>query len=199
EMTMLITVSSSIQPVPTHHHLSPPPTLPKPGKDNLRLQRLLKKAAKKNAILASEQAKSFRSSLSPVDEASPDLEHNESTPSAETLKTTAPPSTSLPTHLSIKPITHRVPSPFRKSKPFTLKVTEQRRIAEHLVLTTSPAMPLLHKPGAPETPQQPEGTDTHLPSPRDPSISVLSQPPPSSTPSKETAPEVTYVTKAHAY
>ncbi|KAM9605248.1 proline-rich protein 33 isoform 1-T1 [Morphnus guianensis] len=199
EMTMLITVSSSVQPAPIHHHLSPPPTLPKPGKDNLRLQRLLKKAAKKNAILASEQAKSFRSSLSPVNEASPDLEHNESTPPAETPETTAAASASLPTRLSIKPITHRIPSPFRKSKPFTLKVTEQRRIAEHLMLTTSPAMPLLHKPGAPKTPQQPEGTDTHLPSPHDPSISVFPQPPPSSTPSKERAPEVTYVTKVHAY
>ncbi|XP_029895060.1 pollen-specific leucine-rich repeat extensin-like protein 1 [Aquila chrysaetos chrysaetos] len=199
EMTMLITVSSSVQPAPIHHHLSPPPTLPKPGKDNLRLQRLLKKAAKKNAILASEQAKSFRSSLSPVNEASPDLEHNESTPPAETPETTAAASASLPTHLSIKPITHRISSPFRKSKPFTLKVTEQRRIAEHLMLTTSPAMPLLHKPGAPKTLQQPEGTDTHLPSPHDPSISVFPQPPPSSTPSKERAPEVTYVTKVHAY
>ncbi|XP_075611041.1 proline-rich protein 33 [Balearica regulorum gibbericeps] len=199
EMTMLITVSSSIQPAPIHHHLSPPPTLPKPGKDNLRLQRLLKKAAKKNAVLASEQAKSFRSSLSPVNEASSDLEHNESTPPAETPKIAAPSSASLPTHLSIKPITHRVPSPFRKGKPFTLKVTEQRRIAEHLRLTTSSAMPMLHKPVAPETPQQPEGTDTHLPSPGNLSISVFPKPPPSSTPNKERAPEVTYVTKVHTY
>ncbi|KAM6069112.1 proline-rich protein 33 isoform 2-T3 [Theristicus caerulescens] len=198
-MTMLITVSSSIQPAPIHHHLSPPPTLPKPGKDNLRLQKLLKKAAKKNAILASEQAKSFRSSLSPVNEASPDLENNESAPPAETPKTTAPPSASLLTHLSVKPVTHRVPSPFRKSKPFTLKVTEQRRIAEHLRLTTSSAMPMLQKPGAPETPQQPEDMDTHLPSPGDPSIFVLPQPPPSSTPSKERPPELTYVTQVHTY
>ncbi|KFP14699.1 hypothetical protein Z169_10594, partial [Egretta garzetta] len=195
EMTMLITVSSSIQPAPIRHHLSPPPTLPKPGKDNLRLQRLLKKAAKKNAILASEQAKSFRSSLSPVNEASSDLEHNESISPAETPKTTATPSTSL----SIKPIIHRVPSPFRKGKPFTLKVTEQRRIAEHLRLTTAPAMPMLHKPAAPETPQQPEGTDTHLPSPGDPSVFVSPQPPPSGMPNKERAPERTYVTKVHTY
>ncbi|KFQ74392.1 hypothetical protein N335_05911, partial [Phaethon lepturus] len=199
EMTMLITVSSSIQPAPIRHHLSPPPTLPKPGKDNLRLQRLLKKAAKKNAVLASEQAKSFRSSLSPVNEASPDLEHNENTPPAETPETTPPCTTSLLTRLSVKPVTHRVPSPFRKSKPFTLKVTEQRRIAEHLMVTTSPAMPLLHKPGTPKTPQQPEGTDTHLSSPHNPLISVFPQPPPSSTPSKERAPEVTCVSKVHAY
>ncbi|KAM6274361.1 proline-rich protein 33 [Porphyrio hochstetteri] len=199
EMTMLITVSSSVQPAHIRHHLSPPPTLPKPRKDNLRLQRLLKKAAKKNAVLASEQAKSFRSSLSPVNEASPDLEHNESTPPEETPETTAPPSTSLPTHLSIKPITHRVPSPFRKGKPFTLKVTEQRRLAEHLKLTTSPAMPMLHKPVAPETPQQLEGTDTHLPSPGNPSLFILPQSHPSRMPSKERAPEVTYVTEVHTY
>ncbi|XP_069713927.1 proline-rich protein 33 isoform X2 [Phaenicophaeus curvirostris] len=194
-MTMLITVSSSVQPAPIHHHPSPPPTLPKPGKDNLRLQRLLKKAAKKNAILSSEQSKSFRSSLSPVNEASSDLEHNESAPQAETPETTARPSSSLPARLSIKPVTHRMPSPIRKSKPFTLKVTEQRRIAEHLMLTTSPALPLLHKPGAPET----EGTEPHLPSPRNPSISIFPQPLPSSTASKESAPEVTYVTKMHTY
>ncbi|KFV12736.1 hypothetical protein N340_02072, partial [Tauraco erythrolophus] len=199
QTAMLITVSSSIQPAPIRQHLSPPPTLPKPRKDNLRLQRLLKKAAKKNAVLASEQAKSFRSSLSPVDEASSDLEHNESVPPAETPETTAPPSTILPTHLSIKPITHRVPSPFQKSKPFTLKVTEQRRIAEHVRLTTSSAMPMLQKPSAPETAQQSEGTDTHLSSPGDPSIFVFPQPPPSSAPSKEKAPEVTYVTKVHTY
>ncbi|KAJ7398170.1 proteoglycan 4-like protein [Pitangus sulphuratus] len=196
-MTMLITVSSSIQPAPIHHHLSPPPTLPKPGKDNLRLQRLLKKAAKKNAVFASEQAKSFRSSLSPVNEASPDQEeYDESTTPAETPETTAPPSTSLPTHISIRPINQRAPSPFRKSKPFTLKVTEQRRIAEHVLLTTSSAMPLLHKPEAPETTQKPEDMGSHLPSPCDPLISVFPEPPPSS---KERAPEVTYVTKVNTY
>ncbi|KFU94356.1 hypothetical protein M959_06700, partial [Chaetura pelagica] len=194
EMTMLVTVTSSIQPAPTRHHLSPPPTLPKPGKDNLRLQRLLKKAAKKNAVLASEQAKSFRSSLSPVNEANSDLEHDEGAPPAETPDTTAAPSTSLPTHPSVKPVTHRVPSPFRKSKPFMLKVTEQRRIAEHLRLTTPPAMPMLHKPSGPKTPQQPEGMDTDLSSPGDPSIFVVPQPPSTSMPSKEMAPEVTHVT-----
>lgn len=197
---MLMTISSSLQTAPIHpHHPSPPPTLPKPGKDNLRLQRLLKKAAKKNAILASEQAKSFRTSLSPVNEASPDLERDESPPPAETLKTEPPPSTSLPAQPSIKPVTHHIPSPFRRGKPFTLKVTEQRRIAEHVMLTSSSAVPLLHKPGALETPHQPEGADTHFPPPHDPLISVFPQPPPPGTPSTERAPEATYVTKVHTY
>nr|XP_009672772.1 PREDICTED: proteoglycan 4 [Struthio camelus australis] len=179
-------------------YISPPPTLPKPGKDNLRLQKLLKKAAKKNTVLASEQAKSFRSSLSPVNEASPDLQHHGSAAPAETPKTATAPSISLPSRFPIKPVTHHVPSPFRKSKPFTLTVTEQRRIAEHLRFTTSPATSPLHKPGAPETPQQPEGTDTQLPSPRASSIFIFPQLP-SSTTSTERAPEVTYITKVHTY
>uniref|UniRef100_A0A8C5TW96 Proline rich 33 n=1 Tax=Malurus cyaneus samueli TaxID=2593467 RepID=A0A8C5TW96_9PASS len=141
--------------------------------------------ARKNALLPSEQSKSFRSSLSPVNEASPDQD-------------TAPPCVPLPPHLSIRPVTHRAPSPFRKGKPFALKVTEQWRIAEHVRLTTSSAMPLLHKPGAPETPQQPEGTGSHLPSPSNPSVSIFPQPPPSSTPSQG-VPEVTYVTKVNAH
>ncbi|XP_063255193.1 proline-rich protein 33 [Prinia subflava] len=196
---MLITVASSTQPGSHHHPLSPPPTLPKPGKDNLRLQRLLKKAARKNATLATEQGKSFRSSLSPVNEASPDQERAESAAPAEAPEATAAPCAPLPAHLSVRPVQHRAPSPFRKGKPFTLKVTEQRRIAEHVKLTTSSAMPLLQKPGAPETPQQPEGVDSHLSSPPDSSVSFFPQPPPSNTPSKERAPEVTYVTKVNTY
>ncbi|POI31794.1 hypothetical protein CIB84_004454 [Bambusicola thoracicus] len=200
-MTMLITVSSSIQPTPVRHHASPPPTLPKPKKDNLRLQQLLKKAAKKNALLAAEQAKAFRSNLSPVNEASSDLERSENVPPAETPKaaTAAPAPTSLPVHLSIKPVTHhRVHSPFRKSKPFVLKVTEQRRIAEHLRLTTPTAESPLHEPGVPKAPQQLEGTDAHLPPPHT-SVLISAHPPPSSTSTKEGAPEATYITKVHTY
>ncbi|XP_041794985.1 mucin-5AC [Chelmon rostratus] len=60
----------------------PPPLLPKPGKDNVRLQKLLKRTAKKKASAqTSQSAALFRSSLSPVNEASPDLEHSDhSTP-----------------------------------------------------------------------------------------------------------------------
>ncbi|XP_015719331.1 proteoglycan 4-like isoform X2 [Coturnix japonica] len=199
-MTMLITVSSSIQPTPVRHHASPPPTLPKPKKDNLRLQQLLKKAAKKNAMLSAEQAKSFRSNLSPVNEASSDLERSEHVPPAETHKAAAPGPTSLPTHLSIKPITHhRVHSPFRKSKPFVLKVTEQRRIAEHLRLTTPTAESPLHEPGAPKAPQQLEGTDAHLPSPHHTSVIISPHPPLTNTPRKEGATAATYITKVHTY
>ncbi|KAF7702221.1 hypothetical protein HF521_001504 [Silurus meridionalis] len=60
----------------------PPPLLPKPGKENVRLQKLLKKSAKKKAAAqASQTPAPFRSSLSPVSEASPDLEYSDhSTP-----------------------------------------------------------------------------------------------------------------------
>ncbi|XP_054246417.1 proline-rich protein 33 [Indicator indicator] len=194
-MTMLITVSSSIQPIPTRHHLPPPPTLPKPGKDNLRLQRLLKKAAKKNAALGSEQAKPFRSSLSPVSEASPDLEHDEDAAQEESPEPAAPPCSRLPAALPSRALPPRVCSPVRRSKPFALKVTEQRRIAEHVMLTASSAMPLLHRPAAAEAPGQPEGTDTLLPSPHDPALPLFPPPPPAGPPGIEQAPEVACGTK----
>ncbi|XP_023187995.1 mucin-17-like [Xiphophorus maculatus] len=54
----------------------PPPLLPKPGKDNARLQKLKKKRAKKKGSL-SQTPIPFRSCLSPVNEASTDLEHSD--------------------------------------------------------------------------------------------------------------------------
>ncbi|XP_059369173.1 mucin-2 [Carassius carassius] len=59
----------------------PPPLLPKPGPDNARLQKLLKKSSKKKVGSSSQTPIPFRSNLSPVNEASPDLEHSDpSTP-----------------------------------------------------------------------------------------------------------------------
>ncbi|XP_073668791.1 uncharacterized protein [Paramisgurnus dabryanus] len=54
----------------------PPPILPKPGRDNVRLQKLMKKNSKKKGS-SCQTPVPFRSSLSPVNEASPDLEHSE--------------------------------------------------------------------------------------------------------------------------
>ncbi|KAM4596531.1 uncharacterized protein V3H82_017277 [Fundulus diaphanus] len=54
----------------------PPPLLPKPGKDNARLQKLKKKRSKKKGSL-SQTPIPFRSCLSPVNEASTDLEHSD--------------------------------------------------------------------------------------------------------------------------
>ncbi|XP_046897715.1 mucin-5AC-like [Hypomesus transpacificus] len=57
-----------------------PPLLPKPSKDNARLQKLKKKSAKKKPG-PSQTPIPFRSCLSPVNEASTDLEHSDqSTP-----------------------------------------------------------------------------------------------------------------------
>ncbi|XP_049573187.1 uncharacterized protein [Syngnathus scovelli] len=54
----------------------PPPLLPKPAKDNVRLQKLKKKRAKRKGSL-SQTPVPFRSCLSPVNEASTDLEHSD--------------------------------------------------------------------------------------------------------------------------
>ncbi|XP_068166467.1 mucin-17-like [Antennarius striatus] len=54
----------------------PPPLLPKPGKDNAKLQKLKKKRGKKKGGL-SQTPIPFRSCLSPVNEASTDLEHSD--------------------------------------------------------------------------------------------------------------------------
>ncbi|KAL2088514.1 hypothetical protein ACEWY4_015413 [Coilia grayii] len=51
----------------------PPPLLPKPGRDNARLQKLIKRSAKKKSASSSQTPIPFRSSLSPVNEIS-DLE-----------------------------------------------------------------------------------------------------------------------------
>ncbi|KAM7397289.1 hypothetical protein PAMP_020273 [Pampus punctatissimus] len=92
----------------------PPPLLPKPGKDNLRLQKLLKRTAKKKASAqASQSAAPFRSNLSPVNEASPDLEHSDhSTPpkTPETLYSFY--SIQHPPRFSVRPLYQHVASPY---------------------------------------------------------------------------------------
>lgn len=54
----------------------PPPLLPKPGKDNARLQKLKKRRVKRRGSL-SQTPVPFRSCLSPVNEASTELEHSD--------------------------------------------------------------------------------------------------------------------------
>ncbi|KAG9260996.1 mucin-12-like [Astyanax mexicanus] len=79
---MLMEVSYDSQSGPLSQQY-PPPLPPKPGKDNARLQKLIKKSAKKKVGSSSQTPIPFRSSLSPVNEASPDQEHSDvsSTPS----------------------------------------------------------------------------------------------------------------------
>ena len=71
---MEVSYSNGLDPDLSQHY--PPPLLPKPGKDNARLQKLKKKRAKKKGSL-SQTPIPFRSCLSPVNEASTDLEHSD--------------------------------------------------------------------------------------------------------------------------
>uniref|UniRef100_A0A0S7ERG8 PPUP9740 n=1 Tax=Poeciliopsis prolifica TaxID=188132 RepID=A0A0S7ERG8_9TELE len=98
----------------------PPPLLPKPGKDNVRLQKLLKRTAKKKAsIQTSQSATPFRSSLSPVNEASPDLERSDHSTSPQTPET--PPqlhSRQQPPRFTVRPLYQHVPSPYPQRAAF---------------------------------------------------------------------------------
>lgn len=100
----------------------PPPLLPKPGKDNVRLQKLLKRSAKKKAsVQTSQTATMFRSSLSPVDEASPDQEHSDHSPSPRTPEIT-PSLYSIqpPPRLSVRPLYQHVASPYPQARTNTM-------------------------------------------------------------------------------
>ncbi|XP_017292140.1 mucin-5AC isoform X1 [Kryptolebias marmoratus] len=92
----------------------PPPLLPKPGKDNVRLQKLLKRTAKKkSSAQALQSATTFRSSLSPVDEASPDQEYSDHSISPRTPEIT-PSLYSIqhPPRFTVRPLYQHVASPY---------------------------------------------------------------------------------------
>lgn len=74
KMLMEVSYANGLEPDLSQQY--PPPLLPKPGKDNARLQKLKKKRAKKKGSL-SQTPVPFRSCLSPVNEASTDLEHSD--------------------------------------------------------------------------------------------------------------------------
>lgn len=92
----------------------PPPLLPKPGKDNVKLQKLLKRSAKKKAATqASQPATHFRSCLSPVNEASPDLEHSDHSTPPKTPETPyGLSSVQPPPRFSVRPLYQHVASPY---------------------------------------------------------------------------------------
>ncbi|XP_052400403.1 titin [Carassius gibelio] len=97
----------------------PPPLLPKPGKENVRLQKLLKKTAKKKAAAqASQPSVSFRSSLSPVNEASPDLEHSDHSTPPKTPETPFYIGAVHP-RFSVRPLYQHVSSPYPHHRGFT--------------------------------------------------------------------------------
>ncbi|KAM9754337.1 uncharacterized protein prr33 isoform 2-T2 [Menidia menidia] len=92
----------------------PPPLLPKPGKDNVRLQKLLKRSAKKKASTqASQPTTLFRSSLSPVNEASADLEHSDhSTPTRTPDTLPSLYGVQPPPRFTVRPLYQHVASPY---------------------------------------------------------------------------------------
>ncbi|KAG9281114.1 proteoglycan 4-like [Astyanax mexicanus] len=97
----------------------PPPLLPKPGKENVRLQKLLKKTAKKKAASqASQTPVPFRSSLSPVNEASPDLEHSDHSTPPRTPETPIYGGTLHP-RFNVRPLYQHIASPYPHQRSFS--------------------------------------------------------------------------------
>ncbi|XP_069821762.1 proline-rich protein 33 [Dendropsophus ebraccatus] len=131
---MLLTVTPLEDPGPPSP--VPPPTPPKPRKDNAKLQRLLRKAAKRS-VQASPTltSKSYRSTLSPVSEG--DLENLEPATSQKNKK---PPPLNLPPRFQMKGVTHRAPSPYPKQK-FTFTVSEQQSLSQYLSPSPVPDAP----------------------------------------------------------
>uniref|UniRef100_A0A2K6S616 Proline rich 33 n=1 Tax=Saimiri boliviensis boliviensis TaxID=39432 RepID=A0A2K6S616_SAIBB len=128
----------------------PPPLLPKPGKDNLRLQKLLRKATRRRMTGSVHLTPpgAFRTSLSPVSEASHDQEAAaphavESPHPAEALSPpeaqshAEPPRTvAAPPHSPHTSIIHHVASPLQKST-FSFSLTQHRILAAHFKATGS--------------------------------------------------------------
>ncbi|XP_029437966.1 pollen-specific leucine-rich repeat extensin-like protein 2 [Rhinatrema bivittatum] len=215
---MLMTVTPIPTPEPgSPYPQAPPPLLPKPGKENLRLQRLLKKAAKK-AVPAPPPPKAYRSTLSPVSEASPDLEHCVCSPPPKTPETPKPLILSLPPRHFIKPVVHHVASPYPKHRSFTFSISEQRSISQCFRHTPSPTSPVsvlskqviphieLQQP--PQRPRAEPAVPSQIPSPSpghsSSAIPEISEPktPPSTTPAlcnsvPEAPGQATHVTEGH--
>ncbi|XP_077613088.1 proline-rich protein 33 [Crocuta crocuta] len=145
----------------------PPPLLPKPGKDNLRLQKLLRKAARKKMTGGGPPVPlgAFRTSLSPVSEASHDQEPTVLRPTGGPRPTEGPrsvPSLSRSPHPSV--IQH-VASPLQKSTfPFTF--TQRRSLAAHFKATglqlTTLALDPTRSPGGFTQASAPKAGATHV-------------------------------------
>uniref|UniRef100_A0A3B3ZRT9 Proline rich 33 n=1 Tax=Periophthalmus magnuspinnatus TaxID=409849 RepID=A0A3B3ZRT9_9GOBI len=141
-------------------HQYPPPLLPKPGKDNARLQKLLKRTAKKKATAQTSQSTApFRSSLSPVNEASPDLERSDhsSTP-PRTPETPYSFYSHHPPRFSVKPVKpyQHVASPYPQRAAYGRGLSPQTVVPPTYTqpIGTSPSYPTV-TPATPHAPQQP--------------------------------------------
>lgn len=117
----------------------PPPLLPKPGRDNIRLQKLLKKNAKKKAGSCSQTPIPFRSSLSPVNEASPDLEHSD--------HSTPPRTPETPLFSRTPDFRYSPRSPFHhySSSPYLYSVNSSHYSSTPTLSYSSPARSLEHQ------------------------------------------------------
>uniref|UniRef100_A0A3Q3X1E3 Proline rich 33 n=1 Tax=Mola mola TaxID=94237 RepID=A0A3Q3X1E3_MOLML len=119
----------------------PPPLLPKPRKDNVKLQKLLKRSARKKASAqVSQSAIHFRTSLSPVNEASPDLEHSDHSTPPKTPETPfSLYNAGQPPRFTVRPLYQHVASPYPQRAArfsFPTVATPSYSYAQHL--TTPP-------------------------------------------------------------
>lgn len=141
----------------------PPPLPPKPGKENVRLQKLLKKTAKKKAAAqALQPSVPFRSSLSPVNEASPDLEHSE--------RSTPPKTPEAPFYIgtvhprfNVRPLYQHVSSPYPHHRGFTYGKTTRFSPQPYVGLGHNTPQHLA--PAFPYTASPIPGLDTHATAP----------------------------------
>ncbi|XP_020347958.1 mucin-2 isoform X2 [Oncorhynchus kisutch] len=170
----------------------PPALLPKPGKENARLQKLLKKTEKKiKKKAAPEIAKTpvpFRSSLSPVNEASPDLEHSDHSTPPKT------PEASFYTQhprFSVRPVYRHVASPYPQQRGATFGGTA--RFAPQLYAAPAPTFPQYVAPLYTFTPTPPSavpGPALHELAPKTPE-QTSSVPDVTTTAAAQIAPPVT--------
>ncbi|XP_023854591.1 uncharacterized protein prr33 [Salvelinus sp. IW2-2015] len=170
----------------------PPALLPKPGKENARLQKLLKKTEKKiKKKAAPETAKTpvpFRSSLSPVNEASPDLEHSDHSTPPKT------PEASFYTQhprFAVRPIYRHVASPYPQQRGATFGGTA--RFAPQLYAAPAPTFPQYVAPLYTFTPTHPSavpGPALHELAPKTP-MQMSSVPDVTTTAAAQIAPPVT--------
>ncbi|KAM9529697.1 uncharacterized protein prr33 [Salvelinus alpinus] len=170
----------------------PPALLPKPGKENARLQKLLKKTEKKiKKKAAPETAKTpvpFHSSLSPVNEASPDLEHSDHSTPPKT------PEASFYTQhprFAVRPIYRHVASPYPQQRGATFGGTA--RFAPQLYAAPAPTFPQYVAPLYTFTPTHPSavpGPALHELAPKTP-MQTSSVPDVTTTAAAQIAPPVT--------
>ncbi|XP_035032379.2 mucin-5AC isoform X2 [Hippoglossus stenolepis] len=164
-MLMEVSYSNGLEPDLSQQY--PPALLPKPGKDNARLQKLKKKRTKKKGSL-SQTPVPFRSCLSPVNEASTDLEHSDQSSPSRTPESVYIADSSLsgfPSLFDHSAFPHPQSSPYGQTGSFPPQsYTTQIRAPEELVaplyecssLLFDDETPFMMPPSASPAPSPPE-------------------------------------------